>query len=62
MKHFEAKGIKGLEEKCGKVKRQGLGRPRTKPEDPEAKMKRLEAENDMLEKGIRLLFYAILLV
>ncbi|EJR93283.1 transposase [Bacillus cereus] len=48
VKHFEAEGIKGLEEKRGKAK--GPGRPRTKPEDPEAKMRRLEAENEMLKK------------
>lgn len=50
VKHFEAKGIKGLEEKRGKAKCPGLGRPRTKPEDSEAKIKRLEAENEMLKK------------
>ncbi|AYF85307.1 IS3 family transposase [Bacillus thuringiensis] len=42
---------KGLEEKRGKAKGLGLGRPRTKPEDSEAKIKRLEAENEMLETG-----------
>ncbi|UYX55716.1 transposase (plasmid) [Bacillus thuringiensis] len=50
VKHFEAEGIKGLEEKRGKAKGPGLGRPRTKPENPEAKIKRLEAENEMLKK------------
>nr|WP_260857175.1 hypothetical protein [Bacillus thuringiensis] len=34
----------------GKRKGPGLSRPRTKPENPEAKIKRLEAENEMLEK------------
>ncbi|MDM5266019.1 transposase [Bacillus wiedmannii] len=48
VKHFEAEGIKGLEEKRGKTK--GPGRPKNNPEDPEAKMKRLEAENAMLKK------------
>ncbi|MFB4337898.1 hypothetical protein [Bacillus sp. BR_16] len=41
---------KGLEEKRGKAKGPGLGGPRTKPEDSEAKIKRLEAENEMLKK------------
>ncbi|MEK4677785.1 MULTISPECIES: transposase [Bacillus] len=50
VKHFEAEGIKGLEEKRGKAKGPGIGRPRTKPEDPEAKIKRLEAENEILKK------------
>ncbi|MGQ7872401.1 transposase [Bacillus sp. 1A] len=50
VKHFEAEGIKGLEEKRGKTKGPGIGRPKTNPEDPEAKMKRLEAENEMLKK------------
>ncbi|EJR79922.1 hypothetical protein IK7_03481 [Bacillus cereus VD156] len=48
MKYFEAEGIKGLEEKRGKAKGPGIGR--TKPKDPEAKIKRLEAENEMLKK------------
>ncbi|HDX9635617.1 TPA: helix-turn-helix domain-containing protein [Bacillus cereus] len=50
VKHFEAEGIKELEEKHGKAKGPGLGRPRAKPEDPEAKFRRLEAENEMLKK------------
>lgn len=50
MKHFEAEGIKGLEEKHGKAKEPGLGRPRIRPEDPKTKIKRLEAENEMLKK------------
>ncbi|MED3183874.1 transposase [Bacillus thuringiensis] len=48
VKYFEGKGIKGLEEKRGKAKGSGIGR--TKPKDPEAKIKRLEAENEMLKK------------
>lgn len=50
VKYFEAEGIKGLEEKRGKAKGPGLGRPRVRPEDPEAKIRRLEAENEMLKK------------
>ena len=50
VQHFEAEGIKGLEEKRGRAKGPGLGRPRTRPEDPEEKIKRLEAENEMLKK------------
>ena len=47
---FQSEGIKGLEEKRGKTKGPGIGRPKNNPEDPEAKMKRLEAENAMLKK------------
>lgn len=47
MKHFEVGGIKGLEEKRGKAKGPGLGRPRIRTEDPEAKIRRLELENEM---------------
>ncbi|MCG8396890.1 transposase [Bacillus atrophaeus] len=48
--HFQEEGMKGLEEKRGKAKGPGIGRPRIRPEDPESKMKRLEAENKMLKK------------
>ncbi|WP_233403500.1 helix-turn-helix domain-containing protein [Bacillus halotolerans] len=48
--HFQEDGIKGLEEKRGKAKGTGIGRPIIRPEDPESKMKRLEAENKMLKK------------
>lgn len=54
VKHFEAEGIKGLEEKRGNAKGPGKGRPRTLPEDPEAKIKRLEAENEMLKKLLKM--------
>lgn len=54
VKHFEAEGFKGLEEKRGTAKGPGIGRPRTCPEDPEAKIKRLEAENDMLKKLLQM--------
>lgn len=54
VKHFEAEGIKGLEEKRGKAKGSGKGRPRTRPEDPEVKKKRLEAENEMLKKLLKM--------
>lgn len=47
---LKLKVSKGLEEKRGKAKGPGIGRPKTKPEDPEAKIKRLEAENEMLKK------------
>lgn len=50
VKSFETEGIKGLEEKRGKAKGAGVGRPRIKPEDPETKIKRLETENEMLKK------------
>ncbi|TKD71904.1 transposase [Pseudalkalibacillus hwajinpoensis] len=50
VQHFEAEGIKGLEEKRGKAKGSGIGRPKTRPEDPEEKIKRLEAENEILKK------------
>jgi transposase len=54
VKHFKSEGINGLEEKRGKAKGTGQGRPRTRPEDPEAKIKRLEAENEMLKKLLKM--------
>ncbi|GLY12379.1 helix-turn-helix domain-containing protein [Pseudobacillus badius] len=48
--YFQAEGIIGLEEKRGKFKGIGKGRPRSLPEDPETKIKLLEAENEMLKK------------
>jgi len=54
VEHFEAEGMTGLEEKRGKAKGPGIGRPRTKPEDPEAKIKRLEAENALLKKLLQM--------
>jgi transposase len=54
VKNFEADGIKGLEEKRGKAKGPGKGRPRTRPEDSEEKIKRLEAENEMLKKLLKM--------
>jgi len=54
VKHFKAEGIKGLEEKRGKAKGPGIGRPRTRPEDSEVKIKRLEAENEMLKKLLKM--------
>ncbi|WP_342438303.1 transposase [Paenibacillus sp. FSL L8-0436] len=54
VKHFKAEGLKGLEEKRGKAKGAGIGRPRTRPEDPEVKMKRLEAENELLKKLLQM--------
>lgn len=54
VKHFEAEGIKGLEEKRGKAKGPGIGRPRTRPENPQEKIKRLEAENEMLKKLLKM--------
>ena len=54
VKHYKAEGLKGLEEKRGKAKGPGIGRPRTRPEDPEVKIKRLEAENEMLKKLLQM--------
>lgn len=54
VKHFKAEGLKGLEEKRGKAKGPGMGRPRTRPEDPEVKLKRLEAENELLKKLLQM--------
>ncbi|WP_241745446.1 helix-turn-helix domain-containing protein [Bacillus thuringiensis] len=50
VKRFGAEGIKGLEEKRGKTKGPGVGSPRGKSENPESKIKRLEAVNEMLKK------------
>jgi transposase len=52
--YFNSEGIRGLEEKRGKGKGPGKGRPRTRPEDPEVKIKRLEAENEMLKKLLKM--------
>lgn len=50
VKRYEKEGIQGLEEKCGKSKGPNKGRPRTRLEDPETKIKCLEAEVEMLKK------------
>lgn len=50
VKHFQAEGLKGLEEKRGKAKGVGKGRPTTQLETTETKLKRLEAENALLKK------------
>jgi transposase len=54
VEHFQDEGMKGLEEKRGKTKGLGIGRPRTRPEDPEVKIKRLEAENELLKKLLKM--------
>jgi transposase len=54
VKHFDREGMKGLEEKRGKAKGPGKGRPRIRPEDPETKIKRLEAEVEMLKKLLKM--------
>ncbi|PWJ98174.1 helix-turn-helix domain-containing protein [Tumebacillus permanentifrigoris] len=56
VKHFEAEGEAGLEEKRGKALGivTGKGRPRTRPETPEQEMKRLRAENEFLKKWLGL--------
>lgn len=54
VKHYQAEGLKGLEEKRGKANGPGIGRPRTRPEDPEVKIKRLEAENELLKKLLQM--------
>ena len=54
VKHYEQEGIQGLEEKRGKAKGPSKGRPRTRPEDPETKIKRLEAEVEMLKKLLKM--------
>lgn len=53
VKRYEQDGIQGLEEKRGKAKGPNKGRPRTRPEDPETKIKRLEAEVEMLKKLLK---------
>lgn len=54
VKNYEAEGMKGLEEKRGKSKGPTKGRPKSRPEDPDAKIKRLEAENEMLKKLLKM--------
>ncbi|WP_368653706.1 transposase [Ornithinibacillus sp. 4-3] len=51
--HFKAEGTKGLEEKRGKARGAGQGRPRALPESPEEKIKYLEAEVEMLKKLLK---------
>ena|ERR1700730_9769575 len=51
---FKTEGLKGLEEKRGKAKGPGMGRPRVRAEDPETRIKRLEAENEMLKKLLKM--------
>ncbi|WP_121612184.1 transposase [Mesobacillus foraminis] len=51
---YEAEGMQGLEEKRGKAKGPAKGRPRTNPEDPEQKIRRLEAENEMFKKLLKM--------
>jgi transposase len=46
--------MKGLEEKRGKEKRPGKERLRTRLEDPETKIKRLETEVEMLKKLLKI--------
>ena len=53
VKRYEQEGIQGLEEKRCKAKGPNKGRPRTRPEDPETKIKRLEAEVEMLKKLLK---------
>jgi len=54
VEHFQAEGLAGLGEKRGKAKGPGIGRPRIRPEDPEVKIKRLEAENELLKKLLKM--------
>jgi transposase len=54
VKRYEQEGIQGLEEKRGKAKGPNKGRPRTRLEDPETKIKRLEAEVEMLKKLLKM--------
>jgi transposase len=53
VKRYEQEGMKGLEEKREKVKGPGRGRPGTRLEDPETKIKRLKAEVEMLKKLLK---------
>ncbi|MFA4132614.1 MULTISPECIES: transposase [unclassified Brevibacillus] len=52
--HYQTEGMTGLEEKRGKAKGPSIGIPRTNPEDPETKIKRLEAENALLKKLLQM--------
>lgn len=54
VRHFKAERVKDLEEKRGKAKGPGIGRSRTHPEDPEVKLKRLEAETETLKKLLQM--------
>lgn len=50
VKQYEIEGPTGLEEKRGKATGPRKGRPRTKNESSEEKIRRLEAENKFLKK------------
>jgi transposase len=54
VQQYDREGLKGLVEIRGKAKGPGKGRPRTRPEDPETKIKRLEAEVKMLKKLLKM--------
>ncbi|MDR7319744.1 transposase [Brevibacillus nitrificans] len=54
VEHFQGEGMAGLNEKRGKANGPGIGRPRTRPEDAEVKIKRLEAENALLKKLLKM--------
>ncbi|MCM3783920.1 transposase [Neobacillus mesonae] len=54
VEHFKTEGITALKEKRGTAKGPGKGRPRIRTEDPKTKIKRLEAENELLKKLLKM--------
>ncbi|WP_228485603.1 hypothetical protein [Thermaerobacillus caldiproteolyticus] len=53
MKRYEQEGIQDLEEKRGKAKGLNKGRPRTRSEDPETKIKRPEGRSREAKKALK---------
>lgn len=51
---FKADGEESFKERRGKAKGFGQGRRKTRPESPNEKMKRLEAENELLKKLLKM--------
>lgn len=54
VRHYEAEGLKGLEEKRGKSKEPNKEKSVSHLENSETKIKRLEAENEMLKKLLQM--------
>ncbi|MEC1072112.1 helix-turn-helix domain-containing protein [Priestia megaterium] len=54
VRHYEAEGLKGLEEKRGKSREPNKEKYVSHSESSETKIKRLEAENEMLKKLLQM--------
>ncbi|QWI72913.1 helix-turn-helix domain-containing protein (plasmid) [Bacillus mycoides] len=54
VRYFKAEGIKGLEEKRGKSNKKRIKNSKESLDTVENKIKRLEAENEMLKKLLKM--------